>query len=162
MNRKELLEEISAGRERLEAALAVVDPTRVEEVVLHGEWTVKDLLGHLEFWENRIQSLYQILVKGQNPDSVSPDIGLNALNQKAYEANRRRPFDEIRRTELAAYRGLIRLAQSASEDELFGPDHFVWTGGQPFANWLLDNSSGHFDEHLPELKAWLGQTKSAG
>jgi hypothetical protein len=159
MDRKELLETINAGRERLEAVLGKVNPAHVEEVVLHGEWSVKDLLGHLEFWEKRVQSLFQILAQGQNPDSVSPNIGLNALNQKAYEANRKRPFEEIRRTEQAAFRGLVRLAQTASEAELFDPRHFIWTGGQPFANWLLDNSSGHFDEHLPELLAWLEKGK---
>lgn len=159
MNREELLNEIRAGRQRLEAALAEVDPARVEEVVLHGDWSIKDLMGHLEFWENRVQNLFKILLQGQDPNSVSPDAGLDALNRQAYEANRGRPYVEIRRTEQSAYQSLIHLVQDASEAELFDPQHFAWTGGRMFASWLMDNSSGHFDEHLPELDAWLEQSR---
>ena len=43
----------------------------------------------------------------------------------------------------------------ATDEELFDPHHFSLTEGKPFANWIEDNTFGHYQEHLPELRTAL-------
>jgi hypothetical protein len=46
-------------------------------IVLHGEWSIKDLIGHLGFWEERVVSLFTTLRMGRKP---LPSPELDALN----------------------------------------------------------------------------------
>jgi hypothetical protein len=152
MNKKELMTNIETGRQQLEIALAHVDDERMPLIVLHGEWSVKDLIGHLSFWENTVVALFNTLKAGRIPEPL-PE--LDALNAQVLTASRKQSLAEVRRQEKAAYQKLIALVQAATETELFDGRHFPWTEGRPFAELVADNSYGHYAEHLPELAAWL-------
>ena len=52
----------------------------------------------------------------------------------------------------------IRLAAAAPEEHLFDPRCFAWMGGRPFAEWIANNTYGHYDEHIPALLAWRGRS----
>ena len=157
MNRDDLNLELRTGRDRLDAILAEVDASRAEDVVLHGDWSVKDLLGHLAFWELRVQDIFHTLVDGKVPESVSGQAGVDAINHLAYEKYHPRPFAEVRQLEGEAYHSLLKMVAGMSDAELFDPAHFPWTRGQPFSDWILGNAAGHYEEHLPELMDWLGK-----
>src|SRR4026209_1587728 len=62
MDRQELLANLEAGRERLEAAMERIEPMQVMEPGLHDSWSVKDLLAHLGWWEQRVVDIYDALL----------------------------------------------------------------------------------------------------
>ncbi len=158
MNRNELLSQMHAGRNALEAALARVDTDQMTAPVLHDGWSVRDVLVHLGFWERRTVTRYDALRRGETPGGeVSSDAELDALNARVYNEGQGRPAGEVRTDESAAYQALLRLAETAPEADLFDPQRFPWTQGRPFAYWIEANAHGHYEEHLPELMAWLGQ-----
>lgn len=152
MNKQDLTAKIVAGRAQLEAALSHVDEERMPLIILHGEWSVKDLIGHLGFWENRIVSLFNTLRAGKTPE---PSLELDVINARVLSESRKQSLSEVRRQEKAAYQKILALVKDASERELFDPAHFPWTEGRPFESFISDNTYGHYEEHLPELAAWL-------
>ena len=152
MNKQELLSKIQAGRQQIDAAVTRVDDERMPLIVLHSEWSVKDLIGHFGFWEGAIVSLFNTLRAGKTPD---PFPELDAVNAKALSDSRKMSLSDVRRQEKSAYQKVLSLVQDATEDELFDPHHFPWTEGRPFAEIVSDNTFGHYEEHLPELNAWL-------
>lgn len=147
MDRQQLLVALYAGRERLRAALAGIPNAamldRIDET-----WTRKDVVAHLEAWERRVVELYEKLQRGERPpDSMETD----ALNARLHLAALDRPLDDVRAGEEEAWQRLLRLVETASDAELFDPDRFAWTDGDPFVDWITGNAHEHIDEHLEQL-----------
>jgi len=158
MDRQELLTNLKAGRERLEAAMERVDPMRVTEPNLHDSWSVKDLLAHLGWWEQRVVDIYDALLHNRTSDPALAETPIDELNRQALAENAARSWAEVQNNEKNSYHALVTLAETAPEADLFDPDRFAEAEGQPFFNWILSNSCGHYDEHLPGLITWLDQT----
>ena len=117
---------------------------------VNGEWTRRDVVAHLEAWERRVVDLYATLHAGGDPGAGEPT---DVLNRRFFEESRGRSLEDVRLGEAEAYECLLAVVRTAAEDELFAPDRFPWTEGAPFFGWFLDNSSGHYEEHIAQLAA---------
>ena len=150
MNKAELLTAIRAGRAQLESALASCDDGQLLAPNLHGGWSVKDLIAHLGFWEQHTAHEFNALLRGVNP----PDepITVDELNAQVYARHQHKPLAEVRLEEQAAYEQLLLLVENALDDEVFDPQRFAWTEGKPFAEWIENNTYGHYAEHAEDWK----------
>jgi len=148
MNKTELLSNIRSGRKQLEVALARFSEKQLLAPRLHGDWSIKDLIAHFGFWEGRIVTLYGQLLRDEKPADDEPP--LDELNAQAFDQSRAKSLDEVRREERAAYTQLLDIAVNASDDALFNPRHFAWTEGKPFAEWIENNTYGHYEEHAAD------------
>lgn len=154
MDKAQGLQEIRAGREKLEELLAALHADKMEvEKALYEAWSVKDLLAHLGFWERRVATIFKALQAGE-PVPALGDSTLDEVNARAFAANHGRLLAEVQAEEGAAYRDLVALTEKAPENDLFDPQRFAWTSGQPFFDWIENNSYGHYQEHLPALVEW--------
>lgn len=147
-----LLQRILNGREQLDATLGRIPEKEMEEPLLHDGWSVKDVLGHLAFWEETVPLRFETGRAGREPEPMGD---MDALNARVLADFRRLSLDEVRRREQAAYRRLLDMVADATSDELFKPGYFVGTGEHPFLSWIAGNTWGHYEEHLPEINAWL-------
>ncbi len=147
MDRIALLNELHAGRTRLETMLARLTPAQMTEAGVAGGWSMKDLMAHIGWWEQRAVEIYQELAAGGNPSRPNTSAELDAVNAQIYDQFRLRNLDEVRAFEQAAFREVLHLAETAPDKDLFDPQRFSpWTDG-PYAQWILDNSTGHYEEH---------------
>lgn len=153
MNRQELKGKIRSSRGELESALGRISNEQRTLVILHGEWSIKDLIGHLGFWEARVVSLFLILKAGGIPESDHQDMDI--LNAENLLRTRGQSLEEVVGFEQAAYKKVLELIDTASDKELTDPHHFAWTQGRSFDEMISDNTWGHYEEHLPEVMAWL-------
>jgi hypothetical protein len=160
MNRHELLIALHAGRERLLAVLATLPDGAMLDEVDPG-WTRKDVVAHLEAWERRVVDLFERLRHGEPPPEP---VEMHELNARFLAADHDRPLADVRRGEEAAWRTLLATVEGATDDELFDPDHFDWTEGDPFVDWITGNANEHVDEHLEQLSrpARRAQTIAVG
>jgi len=150
--KESLTAKILSARKVFEDALARVPTEQMETPILHEAWSVKDVLGHLGFWEARTLSRFAGLRAGTPAERITD---MDALNARVLADTRRLSLDEVRRQEREAYQGLLDLVQHASPDELFDPAHFPGTDGNAFVGWVEGNTWDHYAEHLVELLAWL-------
>ena len=148
MNKAELLANIRAGRQQFEFALARFSEERLLAPDLHGGWSLKDLIAHFGFWEDRIVRLYGQLSRGE--ELAANDLSLDELNAQAYAQHQAQSLDDVRREERAAYLQLLAIAANAPDDDLFNPQRFAWTRGTPFAEWIENNTYGHYEEHAED------------
>jgi hypothetical protein len=151
MNKAELLANIRSGRLQLDVALARLSEEQMLVPSLHGDWSIKDLIAHFGFWEGRIVTLYEQLMRDAEPAADEP--ALDDLNAQAYAQHQAQTLDEVRREERAAYTQLIALTANASDDDLFNPQRFAWTQDKPFAEWIANNTYGHYEEHAADLES---------
>lgn len=157
MNRAELLMNIDNGRAELEAALAAIERARLAEPLLPNGWSVKDVIAHVGFWERRIANLYEILLRGEEPLDAVTNETVDALNDRIYAENQTVPLGITELNEQEGYRALRRVAETASDPDLFDPHRFAWTQGTPFYQFIIENTYGHYADHLDDLKAVGGQ-----
>ena len=149
MNQAELLARIRSGRARFESALAQFSDDQLLAPNLHGGWSLKDLIAHIGFWEQRTALEFSALLRGVSP----PDEGLELddLNARVYAQNRGKLLAEVRLQEHAAYEQLLLLVENAMADDLFNPQRFVWTEGKPFVEWIENNTYGHYEQHQADF-----------
>ena len=149
MNKAELLAHIRSGRAQFESTLASFGDDQLLAPGLHGGWSIKDLIAHIGFWEQRTAKRFSALLRGVNPPTEP--LTLDELNAQVYAQNQHKPLAEVRFAEQAAYEQLYLLVESALDDDLFDPQRFAWTEGKPFADWIENNTYGHYEEHRADL-----------
>lgn len=151
MNKEELLAETRMGRERLLAVLAGLTDAQMAELV-NGDWTRTDVLAHIEAWERRTLRLLSILRGERDFDPDEPG-EVDAFNAWSHERNRGRALAEVRDSEAAAYEDLLATISAADEAELADPTRFEFLEGRPLTAVVVENMSGHYAEHLDQLRA---------
>jgi carboxymethylenebutenolidase len=157
MDRKAFISALDDSHSELIATLGQYAPlaTWDEHRLLNG-WTVKDLMGHFLFWEERALWICEMLHANPGATWQEEGLTLNELNARAYEQNRARGAQELLDAEQTAFARLRRIATDYAEADLFDPQRFAWTGGRPLVGIIADNTSGHFEEHWPGLREALG------
>ena len=153
MNKADLLTQIRASRQQLEATLAQISDEQMVAADMPGGWSAKDALAHIAWWEKYAVNTYHTLRRGDTPASVIEEQTVDELNARVFAENRARNLADVRREESEVYQDLLALVENAPEEDLFNPQQFAWTEGQPFVDWIKNNTYGHYEEHLDDLRA---------
>ena len=95
MNKADLLSAMRAGHARLEKMFASISAEQMQAPRLHGDWSGKDLLGHLGFWEQRMAVYCQILLSGGTPKDTVGEFDVDAFNATAFAEHHDQPLDEV-------------------------------------------------------------------
>lgn len=156
--KKQLLEQIKASRERLEAALDRVPQTRISEAGAQGAWSVKDLLDHIVVWEQRMLDWLETTLRGEQPQMLPEGMtwdDLDRWNQETFQARRERTLDQVLQDFEATYPQVLQTVSEISKEDLFQPDHFPWREDSPLWIMVAANTFWHYDEHAQDIERWL-------
>ena len=156
--KENLLARLFAARETFEETIARLPEDQLETPILHDETSVKDMLGHIAFWEELATAKFDALHAGQTPDPVTD---FDALNARILNDFRHLSLEEVREREQVAYQHILDMVERASDDELFNPGHFAWTNNNPFLAWIAGNTWEHYNEHIEEVQTWLAGNAQA-
>jgi hypothetical protein len=159
MTRTELLQALADSRAKLEAAfnglseVQLLQPGASGEGAQPGSWAVRDVLAHCAAWEAEVVTSLAKLRRGSKPGKTEySDAEIQAFNQKVYQANRKRPLENV----LADFRGvrqqLLRQLEGLSEAELNAPR--PWLGNHNLAQWVTEWIVNHETEHAAQLAEW--------
>ncbi len=142
----EILDQIRATHQPLEALLAQVDPGRMSEPGVNGDWSVKDVLAHLTWWE---QHLLRRLRTGRDDLAVEGEDGQSTtdrVNADVFAANRNRPLADVRADFDASYREVLAAIAAMADDALASDDVYEDISWDTFR---------HYPAHTTMLTAWL-------
>jgi DinB family protein len=132
-----------AEHARLEARLASLSDEEAIELGRFGEWSVKDMLAHITFWEQRLIAY----VNGAKESLVRPDedelVAIDRINAEVLAANRDRPLVEVRAAFDASYQQALALAESLSAEDLADEVLYGLLAGDTFE---------HYREHIAMLE----------
>lgn len=157
MDRSTLLLRMQEAHAELEAALAAVDGARLTEPGVTGDWSVRDLLTHLAFWERRTLRRLDLPAAAQ-PQPLDEG-AMHRLNAESVAAGRDQTPGEALAAHRQSHAELLAAVSALGEDELndstrFGP------AGQPVWKYIAGDSYEHYEEHAAEIRAWLDRTAS--
>ena len=158
-----LLDQLDRARATWEAIVAETGDAGMDRPGAAGDWTFKDVAGHLNGW--RVRTVDRLEAAARNappppapwPDGLSDetDEGTEAINRWFYERYRDRPADEILAESREQFRRMQAVIEAVPEDDLVTPGRFPWLGGEPLSA-VLEGSFDHlYEEHEPALRAWL-------
>lgn len=134
-----------AEHARLDALLAGIPDEQFTQPGAFGEWSVKDMLAHITFWEQRLIAY----LNGARESLIQPgedeQAGIDRINAGVLVANRDRPLADVRESFASSYQQTLALVESLGDDALAQEQLFGLIAGDTF---------GHYREHIKMLEDW--------
>lgn len=141
--RDELLRRSREEHAKLEEILAPLSDEELTRPGVTGEWSVKDHLVHLTWWEQRV---IRVLAGAPDPITAIPgeDKRSDIVNGHIFVTNRDRPLAEVGAAFDSSYQEMLRLIEMAPDDVL-----------AKYYGWIDGNAASHYDEHVRMLQMWV-------
>jgi hypothetical protein len=153
MDKSELLAAIHATHAELAAtAAALNDDALAGPAPDMAGWTRKDVLAHVEWWNDHSVNVVLGMRSGVDPypggdEPWDPD----AWNARILDENRDRTAADVRRGEEDSFARLVAAVEGATDDELFREDPHPWLDGT-VAETIVADSSLHYPDHVAHLR----------
>ena len=112
-----------------------------------GDWSVKDIIAHVTWWEEEALKHLPILLKDGKPPRYSVLYGgIDAFNALMTERKKDLSLFEVLRQRDDTYRRLIDFIQSAPEDQCNRETRF--------RHRLRLDTYGHYAKHAEAIRRW--------
>lgn len=154
MTLERLLDSIRAGWADWQAALERVDRERIQQPGVVADWSVKDLVAHVTWFEVDMLLLLRERSMAQSSPlwSLPPD----ERNRAIYEENRARSIEDVLDENSRVHTGMVAEIEKLSERDLRDPSGF---DGMP-TEWLpwqilCENTYDHYSDHTQQINDWL-------
>jgi uncharacterized damage-inducible protein DinB len=154
-DKQALVARLTKARDELLRLLRGLPAERLETPAAVGEWSVKDVVGHIASWEDRLLTLAQTVLNGHagQIEWIKNDEALQAWNHKQYLRKRAWTWDEIIR-DLALMREEVLWNIGWTAPEQLFQQHVLETGSVSPAG-MLEGIVEHDQEHIAQLRAWI-------
>src|SRR5215204_2985933 len=134
-----LLERIDEAWRKLFTALDDIPEDRMSEAGVIGNWSLKDLFGHLAFWdENAVREIERALagLPRQNNE-------WQAMNEADHAARRDRTLPEQRAAMHQAHAALVERLESVAG-----------IGASRIDEAIRVDTYEHYQDHVADIKVW--------
>lgn len=121
--------------------------------IAENKWSVRDIIGHIMFWDKYIQEEAIIKIKTNQPVTVK-DVNIDEFNQKATEFVKTLDKDEIIDLTVQYRNEMIETLKTLPEEKLF--NHYIDCSGNNFSiNNFLEEFIPHDDHHKRQIEDFL-------
>ena len=140
-------ERIVTGMDRLQLALAGIPDERAEEPGVCGDWSVRELVHHVAYWEDNEARELEGLLRGEpRPDHQGEGEWWLAVNAAVAATWTGRSFQDARRELTDAHNRLLTALDGFAAGEEPDVSADTWE---------------HFDEHRADIERWKAGTAPA-
>jgi hypothetical protein len=154
MNRTQLLSKLHTAWQAFHASYAGLPDDRLVAPGVTGDWSVKDLIAHIAWWEEEaLAHLPTVLAGGRPPRYSTRYGGIDAFNAQMADRMRDLTLDEVRNRAAETHRRLIAYLETVPEDQL--------TRETRFRRRLRLDTYSHYPIHTEAIQAWR-QRQPAG
>jgi hypothetical protein len=164
MTKPELVAWLEERNERWEELLEEVGPERLEEPGVNGDWSMKDLVGHLTGWNRWLVARLEAALRGDEEPAPPWPAHLEAeddINGWIYTHYRERSLEAVLAEMRALHARLVAAVASLPDDvriEHIEPEFYLpWIGDRRFH---VSEFFDHFrDDHEPDVRTWLARLR---
>ncbi len=176
-----LLELMNTGYTEFTTLIAPLNTTQLTAAGVDHQWSIKDILAHLAFWQHHLLTYLQAAIQGETPEQMTHEKidelrkqfpgaeealaepeqkqesidDFSDMNDYIYLRNKSRQLDEVQTDFHTSYAQVVATVRSMDDALLFDPDKLSWTEGDPLYAWVVGNTFGHYEEHIGPIKTWL-------
>ena len=148
----ETIREVERAWTSLRSVIESVPESELTAAGVVEDWSIKDIIGHVAFWDERAANTLiaaaagrpQDLPKGEGPNWI------DEWNQREYLARKGRSFKDVRGEWITAHENARKALADIEESALvakFGQGKAV--------DYFAGDTYTHYDEHAAQIKAWL-------
>jgi len=152
MTKEEALARLTASRQALHQAIQGLSDQEMTQVQVEGEWTVKDVIGHVSSWEETLLGPLGRYADGQ-PFEVQVIEDYLAWNDEQAARKRNVPLREILDESAAVRQELASAASRLSGEQWEQPELFPW-GERGTLTQALSGLAAHEMEHVRAIRRW--------
>jgi len=116
---------------------------------------VRDVLGHLQQWHVMLLQWYKVGIKGRNPEMPAKGYTwrtLPALNTEIWKQCQNMELEQVQKELKRSFKKLHAIIVSHSDEELFQKKRYSWTGSTSLAEYLISNTSSHYNWAIKLIK----------
>jgi hypothetical protein len=155
MYKQELIAALKQSRQEFMKGIDGLSEDAMQKPGVVGEWSLKDLLAHLNLWEAELIKLLWQVQQGLKPSTAHFEKkNVDELSQVWQQENQERPLEMV----LSDFRGIrnqtIRRVEAFQEIELSNARRYPWQKDRPLWKWIADDSFDHEAEHLEQVLSW--------
>jgi hypothetical protein len=144
--KRELLAAESAAWIEIHEVFDSLSPDQMEEPGYYPEgWSAKDLMAHISSWQAEAVQIFEQL---RYDTYRKADLGVDAMNQKFYEANKDLPLSLVRAEAWAARTRMLTAFNDLREVTPLAEE------------WFVESGVEHDREHLPRLREWAEELRT--
>ena len=152
--RQMLAGQMEDSRERLLASFEGLSDEQMLEPGVAGDWSVRDLLAHIAYWDRATTQAFQSMLKGERPELLDlEDEGIDAFNHHNHTATSSAALDEVVGELGAAREEMFELLGEVDNKAMFAP-----APGDAHADLSIAGcirvTIAHEEEHAEMIENW--------
>lgn len=147
MKKQQVLEKLERTWNDFQQSFAGLPDDLLSQPGVNGDWTVKDLIAHVAWWEAESLKHLPGVAQGKRPPRYADKYGgLDAFNHLMWEQWRGRSLAEVLQYAQATHQRLVEYIQAAPEELLLTETRFRYR--------LRVDTYSHYPEHTRMVLAW--------
>ncbi len=124
----------------------------------HAGWTIKDHIVHIAFWEIGIAALLK--KRSRTAAMGFPanmwDMGVDAINAAIQTRSKGLSWVEVKALMEETHERMLEAINALTDEDLTRPYTYfdpAANTSEPVIEYIVGNSFGHYEEHLPWMRA---------
>ncbi len=151
MEKDELLRVMTTTHRDVALLVERIDDDRLLDPAMD-DWTGKDVLAHLAWWQDHSAQVIVALCAGRVPDDqTDPSRTTDEINESVFREHVNDLPEETRVAFSQSFERLLAAVSGLTDEELFDPNRWPWLEGAPLSEMLQWDTSRHYDAHLGNL-----------
>ena len=147
MNRQQLLQKLDKAWAEIKESYAGLPDSQLTEPGVTGDWSVKDILAHVTWWEEEALKHLPLIIKEGRPPQYSTQYGgIDAFNALMTERKQDLSLADVLQQQEETHRRLIDYLQSAPEEQ--------FTQETRFRHRLRLDTYSHYAQHAKAIREW--------
>ncbi len=150
MNKSGLLKRLERAWEELKDSYADLEEHELLEPGVTGEWSVKDIIAHVSYWEEEALTYLPVILEGGRPPRYSVLYGgIDAFNAGMTQESRKLSLSEVIQRRDLVHAKLLEFIRGVQEENFLKENRF--------RRRLRLDTYGHYQEHGQAIRNWRGE-----
>ena len=147
MKRQQLLQKLQQAWAEFKASYAGLSAAQMTTPGVSGDWSVKDILAHVTWWEAEALKHLPLIIEGSQPPRYATQYGgIDAFNALMTERKQNLSLADILQQQEDTHRQLIEYIQGVPEEQ--------FTRETRFRHRLRLDTYSHYPLHTKAIQEW--------
>lgn len=147
MGKQKIFQQLHQTWEDLTSSFSDLSVERLDNHLETGDWSIKDILGHVTTWEGEALKCLPIILHGERPPSYRREYGgIDSFNALQTQHKAELPIAQVLEDFHATHQRLMAYLESVPEEN--------FTSGTRFLRRLGWDTFKHYPEHAKTIREW--------
>jgi hypothetical protein len=148
-----LVAELAEARAVFGAALEDIDPALRTTPGLVGEWSARELVAHLGYWDGHAADALHAAAEGRTAEFDADGLDVEARNATVARVATTSDFETVRGREEASFEALLDRLRDADPSWLLQRT----ASGDTVEHVVREDGADHYREHAADVRGWFAE-----